>query len=182
MKYTFTGKNISIYDDVKAKTEKKLNRMQKLLPDDAEVFVTISKIRHQFKMEVSVPLHKRLLRAEIVAGDVDSCLDSVVDVLEKQVVKYKGRLRERNRRNATTVEEVSFLEELSDSADMDSADSEIVIHRTKRFALKPMDPQEAVMEMELLGHSFFVFRSAVTDEVTVVYKRNDGEYGLIEPQ
>jgi len=178
MRYTFTGKNISIYDDVKAKAEKKIDRIQKLVPDDVEVFVAISKNRHEYKMEVSVPFHKRMLRAEVKRNDIDACLDTVVDVLEKQIVKYKGRLRERNRRNTATIEELSYLGEQSDPADSPS----IVIHRTKRFALKPMDAQDAVMEMELLGHSFFVFRSASTDEVNVVYKRNDGEYGLIEPQ
>jgi len=178
MHYTFTGKNISIYDEVKAQAEKKINRIQKLIPQDAEVFVAISKMRHQYKVEVSVPLHKRLLRAEVMAGDISSCWDSVVDILEKQVVKYKGRLRERSRRNAATVEEVSFIETQPEPED----DSAIVIHRTKRFALKPMDVQEAVMEMELLGHSFFVFRNDITDEVNVVYKRDDEEYGLIEPQ
>jgi len=179
MKYTFTGKNISIYDDIKTRAEKKLSRIQKLVPEGAEVFITISKIRHQYKMEVSVPLHKRLLRAEITAGDVNACIDSVADVLEKQIIKYKGRLRERSRRNAATIEEQSYSQDLQEPADVSD---EVVIHRTKRFALKPMDAQEAVMEMELLGHSFFVFRNGTTDEVNVVYKRNDDEYGLIEPQ
>jgi len=178
MRYTFTGKNISVYDDVKDKAEKKIGRIQKFVPADAEVFVAISKNRHQYKVEVSVPLHKRLLRAEVTADDVNSCWDSVVDILEKQIVKYRGRLRERSRRNAATIEEVSFLGEQPEPED----NSAIVMHRTKRFALKPMDSQEAVMEMELLGHSFFVFRNDISDEVNVVYKRDDGEYGLIEPQ
>ena len=178
MRYTFTGKNISIYDDVKVRTEKKLDRLQKFIPDDAEVSVAISKLRHQYKVEVSVPLHKRLLRAEITASDINACVDSVAAVLEKQVIKYKGRLRERSRRNAATVEETSFLEDHQEA----DGTADIKIHKTKRFALKPMDAQEAVMEMELLGHSFFVFRNDTTDEVNVIYKRNDGEYGLIEPQ
>jgi len=178
MRYTFTGKNISIYDDVKEKAQKKIDRIQKLVSQDAEVFITISKIRHQYKVEVSVPLHKRLLRAEVTDNDINACWDSVVDILEKQIVKYRGRLRERSRRNVATHEEVSFLETLPEPED----NSDIIIHKTKRFALKPMDAQEAVMEMELLGHSFFVFRNAITDEVNVVYRRNEGEYGLIEPQ
>ena len=178
MRYTFTGKNLSVYDDVKARTEKKLDRLQKLIPGSAEVSVTISKIRHQYKVEVSVPLHKRLLRAEITSNDVNACVDSVVDALEKQIIKYKSRLRERSRRNAATIEEVSFSEDHQEA----DGTTDVKIHRTKRFALKPMDAQEAVMEMELLGHSFFVFRNAATDEVNVVYKRNDEEYGLIEPQ
>ena len=181
MRFTFTGKNLNIFDDVKEKAEKKIGRIQRLIPDDVDVAVTISKVRHQFKVEVSMPLHKRMLRAEVTAGDISACLDSVVDVLEKQIVKYKGRLRERSRRSAVSSEEETFFQNAVQEK-QDSSDSDVVIHRTKRFALKPMDAQEAVMEMELLGHSFFVFRNGTTDEVNVVYRRNDGEYGLIEPQ
>ena len=177
MRYNFTGKNVNVFEDFKEKAERKISRIQKLVPDNVEVFVTLSKIRHQFKLEVSVPLHKRLLRAEVINPDLESALDLVTDILEKQIVKYKNRLRERKRRDAATVEEISYLSEQSEIED----NSTLTIHRTKRFALKPMDAQEAVMEMELLGHSFFVFRNGETDEVNVVYKRNDDEYGLIEP-
>jgi len=177
MRYNFTGKNINVFEDFKDKAEKKISRIQKLVPNDVDVFVTLSKLRHQFKIEVSVPLHKRLLRAEVTNTDLDSALDSVVDILEKQIIKYKNRLRERKRRNTATAEEVSYLDIQAEVED----NSTLSIHRTKRFALKPMDAQEAVMEMELLGHSFFVFRNGETDEVNVVYKRNDDEYGLIEP-
>ena len=180
MRYIYTGKNISIYDDVKAKAEKKIGRIGRLVPEDAEVYVTIGKIRHQYKVEVSIPMHKRMLRAEVTAGDISACLDSVIDILEKQIVKYRGQLRQRSRRVSVSREEESFFQ-VEDPVTDDNSE-EIVIHRTKRFALKPMDTQEAVMEMELLGHSFFVFRSGTTDEINVVYKRNDGEYGLIEPQ
>jgi len=182
MRYNFTGKNMSVFEDFKEKTEKKLDRLGKFLSEDAEVFVSVSKQRHQFKMEVSVPLHKRLLRAEVVDSDLESCLDSVVDILEKQIIKYKGRLREKKRRTADTItpEEVKFLS-VEPAEQAEEKFGEMVIHRTKRFALKPMDVQEAIMEMELLGHNFFVFRSDTTDEVSVVYKRNNDEYGLIEP-
>ncbi|MCL2015146.1 MAG: ribosome-associated translation inhibitor RaiA [Defluviitaleaceae bacterium] len=175
MKYTFTGKNMSLTEDIKQTSEKKINRLAKLLPDSAEVFVAVSKVRHQHKMEVSIPLHKRLLRAEVTAGEINACLDSVVDILEKQVKKYKGQLRERSRRNVATTEEQSYMTDHEEP-------TEIVIHRTKRFAIKPMDAHDAIIEMDLLNHSFFVFRSAATDEINVVYKRKDGEYGLIEPQ
>ncbi|MCL2420953.1 MAG: ribosome-associated translation inhibitor RaiA [Defluviitaleaceae bacterium] len=179
MRYHFTGKNISIYDEVKVQAEKKIDRIQKLVPEHAEVFVAISKNRHLYKVEVSIPLHKRWLRAEVTADEINACWDSVVDILEKQIVKYKGRLKGRNRRKEATIEEVSFIEVEDQRSE---EDAEVVIRRTKRFALKPMDAQEAVMEMELLGHSFFVFRNGVTDEVNVVYKRADEEYGLIEPE
>jgi len=177
MRYSFTGKNVAVADTLKEKTEQKLNRLKKLLPEDAEVFVTFSKVRHEHKVEVSVPVNRRLLRAEVTANEITACLDQVVDVLEKQIVKYKGRLRERKRRDMSVhIEELPLLEEHEDDS------TEVEIYRTKRFDVKPMDIQEAVMEMELLDHSFFVFRNEATDEMSVVYKRHDGKYGLIEPQ
>jgi putative sigma-54 modulation protein len=117
-----------------------------------------------------------VLRAEVTESDINSCLDAIVDKLERQMVKYKSRLRERHRRSPVTHEEMDFIESATSTET-----NELTIHKTKRFALKPMDSLEAVMEMELLGHNFFVFRNDKTDEVNVVYKRTDGEYGLIEP-
>jgi len=179
MRFVFTGKNMTITEGLKDRTMRKLGRLEKLLPEDAEVYVTCSINKHLTKMEVSIPLHKRMLRAEVSDSDVSNCLDSAVDILERQVVKYKTRLRDRRRRSVATNEELLFIES-NDAPPTDP--QEIVIHRTKRFALKPMDAQEAVMEMELLNHDFYVFRNSWTDEINVVYKRNDGEYGLIEPQ
>ena len=179
MRFVFTGKNMTITEGLKDRTMRKLGRLEKLLPDDAEVFVTYSMNKHLTKLEVTIPLHKRMLRAEVTDSDVGNCLDGAVDILERQVVKYKTRLRDRRRRSVATNEELSYIND----ADTPQTDpQEIVIHRTKRFALKPMDAQEAVMEMELLNHDFYVFRNSWTDEINVVYKRKDGEYGLIEPQ
>ena len=183
MRFVFTGKNMTVTEGIKERAMRKLGRLEKLLPDDAEVYVTFSMNKHLTKMEVSIPLHKRILRAEVSNSDAGNCLDSAVDILERQVVKYKTRLRDRRRRSVATHEELQYIDgaELP-QADVTRDEHEIVIHRTKRFALKPMDTHEAVMEMELLNHDFYVFRNSWTDEVNVVYKRNDGEYGLIEPQ
>ncbi|MCL2357596.1 MAG: ribosome-associated translation inhibitor RaiA [Defluviitaleaceae bacterium] len=179
MRYVFTGKNMSVTEGIKDRATRKLGRLEKFLPDNTEVYVTFSENKHLTKMEVSVPLHKRVLRAEVSDTDVSSCIDQAVDILEKQVVKYKSRLRDRRRRAVATNDELTFL----NTPDTDDETSnEIIITRTKKFALKPMDAQEAVMEMELLNHGFYVFRNSWTDEINVVYKRNDGEYGLIEPQ
>ena len=179
MRFVFTGKNMTITEGLKDRTMRKLGRLEKLLPDDAEVFVTYSMNKHLTKLEITIPLHKRMLRAEVSDNDVGNCLDSAVDILERQVVKYKTRLRDRRRRSVATNEELLYIDETETPQ---SESQEITIHRTKRFALKPMDAQEAVMEMELLNHDFYVFRNSWTDEINVVYKRNDGEYGLIEPQ
>jgi len=181
MRFVFTGKNMTVTEGVKERTMRKLSRLEKLLPDNAEVYITFSMNKHLTKMEVSVPLHKRMLRAEVSDNDISNCMDGAVDILERQVVKYKTRLRDRRRRSVATHEELQYIDE-ADIAPAESSQQEIVIHRTKRFALKPMDAQEAVMEMELLNHDFYVFRNSWTDEVNVVYKRNDGAYGLIEPQ
>ena len=177
MRYHFTGKNMHLTDSVKEKTQQKLDRIGRLFPEDTEAHVTFTVVKSIIKTEVSLQLHKRILRAEVSDHDVNVCLDSIVDILEKQTVKYKSRLRERSRRKKATQEEINFISETEAEAEH----SETVIIRTKRFALKPMDAQEAVMEMDLLGHNFYVFRNSLTDEVNVVYKRNDGEFGLIEP-
>ncbi len=180
MRYNFTGKNMNVSDALKEKTQNKLRRMEKLFPQDCEAYVTFTTNRYDAKTEVSIPMHKRVLRAEVSAADINTSLDSVVDILEKQIIKYKTQLRDRRRRQTATPEEVSFID-ASPSPDVVDGSGEIVIQKVKRFALKPMDAQEAVLEMEMLGHGFFVFRNSANNDVNVVYKRKDGEYGLIEP-
>ena len=180
MKFIFTGKNMTVSDAIKERATKKLGRLKKLLPDNAEMQISFSVNKHLTKLEVSVPMHKRILRAEVTDTEITNCLDSAVDILERQVIKYKTRLRDRRRRNVATNEEVLFIDDAEPAINDNS--NEVIIHRTKKFALKPMDANEAVMEMELLNHSFYVFRNSWSDEVNVVYKRNDGEYGLIEPE
>ena len=181
MRFEFTGKNMTVSEGYKERVMKKLGRLDKLLPDDVDVYVSFTENKHLVKMEVSVPMHKRMLRAEVTDADIVNCLDQATDILERQIVKYKSRLRDRRRRSVATGDEITFIAPEVDEAP-ESTDTEVVITRTKKFALKPMDAQEAVMEMELLNHNFYVFRNSWTDEVNVVYKRNDGEYGLIEPQ
>jgi len=182
MRFVFTGKNMTVTEGIKERTTKKLGRLEKLLPEDADVYVTFSENKRLTKMEVSVPMHKRMLRAEVSNEDVSTCMDTAADILERQIVKYKSRLRDRRRRSVATNDELTFLDVAESIEAAESASPEIIITRTKRFALKPMDAQEAVMEMELLDHSFYVFRNSWTDEINVVYKRKDDEYGLIEPQ
>jgi putative sigma-54 modulation protein len=178
MRYVFTGKNMNMTDALKNRTKEKLDRIERLLPDDSEAHVTFTSVKSITKIEVSIQLHKRILRAEVSGHDLAGCLDSMVDILERQTVKYKSRLRERSRRNKATNDEIEFIVQQAPDA---GTEPDTSIIRTKRFALKPMDAQEAVMEMEMLDHSFYVFRNSDTDEVNVVYKRKDGEYGLIEP-
>jgi len=177
-RFSFTGKNIAVTDALKERTIQKLGRLEKLLPFDADVIVKYSVNRQDQRIEVTIPLKRRILRAEVTASDMYAALDGAVDMLDKQMVKYKSRIRSRSRRDASYKEEVESAGEIAENIE----ESPIVIDRTKHFPLKPMDAEEAAMEMEMLGHSFYVFRNGHTDVVNVVYKRNDGAYGLIEPE
>jgi len=184
MRFSFTGKNVVVSQDMKDTTEKKIGRLSRLFPENAEVFVTFSVVKQENKVEVSIPLNKRLLRAEVVAGDMYTAVDGAVDVLDKQMIKYKKRLKDKSRREPHFKSELDFValpdEELA-LVEEDAKEHGIIIERRKHFPLKPMDPEEAVMSMEMLGHNFFVFRHSTTDEINVVYKRNQGTYGLIDP-
>lgn len=180
MRYTFTGKNINISDRFKEKISAKLDRIAKLFPEDTEAVVTLSVIKLDNKIEVTVKLPKRILRAEVTESDMNAAIDEVVDILENQMIKYKNRLVDKSRKD------VSFGVELEEFehgySEYDEDEDGIDIARTKKFPVKPMDPEEAVMEMEMLGHNFFVFRNARTEEINVVYKRKNGSYGLIDPE
>jgi len=186
MKFTFTGKNLVVSQDMKDKTEKKISRLGRLFPENAEVFVTFSAVRQDNKVEISVPFNKRLLRAEVTAADMYAAVDGAVDVLDKQMVKYKQRVKDKSRRDGSFKDELNLLNNFTSTADEQFEDDDVkdestLIERRKHFPLKPMDPEEAVMSMEMLGHSFFVFRNSSTNEINVVYKRKAGTYGLIDP-
>ena len=184
MKFSFTGKNLVVSQDMKDKTEKKISRLSRLFPENTEVFVAFSVVKQENKVEVSIPLNKRLLRAEVVGQDMYTAVDGAVDALDKQMNKYKKRLKNKSRRDHNFKNELEMFNTLPDEdfdIEEDAKDEGINIERRKHFPLKPMDPEEAVMSMEMLGHNFFVFRHSATDEINVVYKRNSGAYGLIDP-
>ena len=179
MKYSFTGKNIEVTEGIKEKSISKINRLSKLFPEGTNVTITISVAKLTQKVEVTIPLQKRVLRAEASAEDLYAAIDEVVDILEKQMIKYKTRLRDKSRRESKFKDEYNvYFKEVEEV----EVNDEKVIEKSKKFAVKPMDAEEAVMEMDLLGHNFYVFRNADTDEINVVYKRNNGSYGHIEPE
>lgn len=179
MRYSFTGKNTTITEALKDKITAKLGRLEKLFPEDISITVTLSVVKLDHTIEVTVNLPKRILRAEVTSDDMYSAIDEVVDVLEKQMVKYKNRLRDKSRRDTSFIEELKAFKEDDDYNDEDEG---IKIARIKKFPIKPMDAEEAVMEMEMLGHNFFVFRNAGNDTFNVIYKRKNGTYGLIDPE
>ncbi|MBM7624153.1 ribosome hibernation-promoting factor, HPF/YfiA family [Sporohalobacter salinus] len=179
MKFIIRGKNIEVTDALKQYTEEKIGKIEKYfddLPIEARISLEVEKERHI--VEVTVYIDGLIIRGEEVTGDMYASIDGVIEKLERQIHKYKTRInrkiKEERRELKADLAEVNLLDE-------DEEDDEPEIVRTKRFAMKPMNVEEAVMQMELLDHDFFVFLNSASEEVNVVYKRNAGDYGLIEP-
>ena len=174
MKFIISGKNIEVTEGIKAAIEEKLGRLDKYLVDDTVVNVTLSVQKGRQKIEVTIPMKGHIIRAEQVSDDMYVSIDLVLEVIERQVNRHKKKLIDKEQ-NAAYLQN-SFVEEETDE------DDEIKIVRSKRFAVKPMYPEDACIQMDLLGHNFYVFRNAETEEVNVVYKRKGNTYGLIEPE
>lgn len=175
VRFDVRGKNLEVTEALREYVEKRLSKLEKFIEDIREAQVTLGVEGDSHKVEVTIPLNGMILRGEEESKDMYSSIDMVVEKLEKQIDKYKTKLYKRYRGAGLKKGLVSEVEAAREEAEP----SKIV--KTKRFALKPMDVEEAIMQMDLLGHSFFVFYNAETEEVNVVYKRNDGNYGLIEP-
>ncbi len=180
MRYNIIGKNIDVWDKTKEMVEHKLDRIQKLFPSDAAATITLSLEKLVSTVEVTIPVNRRTIRAEVQDADMTAAMDKAVDILEGQIVRYKKRMRSRVRQNGER-DKAEYDAILIPEEDLDDTPLH-KIEKIKHFEIKPMDAEEAVMEMEMLGHTFFVFRNGDTDEVNVVYKRKNGSYGLIEPE
>ncbi len=174
MNYMISGKNIDVTEGLKQAVYDKLGRLEKFFNEDTNAQVTFSVEKERQKIEVTIPMKGHIIRAEQVSDDMYVSIDMVVEIIERQVTRYKKRIIDQEQDAAYFQNQ--FLEE------EDDADDDISIIRSKRFAVKPMYPEDACVQMELLGHSFYVFRNAETDEVNVVYKRKGNTYGLIEPE
>ena len=180
MRYNIIGKNIDVWDKTKEMVGKKMDRIAKLFPENTEATITLSLEKQVATVEVTIPMNKRYARAEVQDADMTAAMDKTVDILEGQVVRYKKRMRTKIR-NGADAYAAEYAAILVPEEDLDD-EPLVKIEKVKRFDVKPMDAEEAVMEMELVGHTFFVFRNGETDEVNVVYKRKNGTYGLIEPE
>lgn len=174
MRITITGRNIELTEGLKAAVEDKLGKLERYFAPDTEVFVTLSVEKERQKIEVTIPVKGNIVRSEQVSNDMYVSIDLVEEVIERQLKKYKKKLISKQQNAASFRKE--FIEKETD------VDDEIRIIRTKRFDMKPMYPEDACVQMELLGHNFFVFCNAESEEVNVVYKRNGNTYGLIEPE
>ncbi|SHG53938.1 SSU ribosomal protein S30P /sigma 54 modulation protein [Thermosyntropha lipolytica DSM 11003] len=175
MKFEFRGKNIEVTQALKDYAEKRLSKLEKYIEDVRTAQVAFSIEGEKHKVEVTIPLNGIILRGEEATEDMYASIDAVQEKLERQIEKYKTRLYKHHKAAGF---KQAVAEEVKEEAEKEEG---FKIVRTKRFALKPMDAEEAIMQMNLLGHSFFVFFNAETEEVNVVYRRHDGNYGLIEP-
>ena len=174
MNLVISGKNLDITEGLRSAIEEKIGKLERYFTDTTEVHVTLSTEKNRQKIEITIPMKGSIIRAEESSSDMYVSIDLVEEVIERQLRKYKNKLIDKEQ-NAAHLSQ-SFIE-----AD-DFEDEDIQIIRSKKFAMKPMDPEEACVQMELIGHNFFVFRNSETDEVNVVYKRKGNTYGLIEPE
>ena len=174
MKFIISGKNITVSQGLKTAVEDKLGKLERYFTPDTEVVVTLSVEKERQKIEVTIPMKGNIIRSEQVSNDMYVSIDLVEEVIERQLRKYKNKIVDKQQAAA------NFQKEYLDK-DYEE-DEEVKIIRTKKFGIKPMYPEDACVQMELLGHNFFVFFNAETEQVTVVYKRKGNTYGLIEPE
>lgn len=174
MRFKITGKNIEVTEGLKKAIEDKIGKLDKYFSTEITANVTLSVERDRQKIEVTIPVKGSIIRAEEVSSDMYVSIDLVEEIIERQLRRYKTRIV--NSKQAGGDFSAQYIEKEYDD------EPEIKIVRSKKFGIKPMDPEEACIQMELLGHSFYVFSNSETDEVNVVYKRKNGTYGLIEPE
>ncbi|ULT56439.1 ribosome-associated translation inhibitor RaiA [Neobacillus drentensis] len=182
MKYNVRGENIEVTPAIREYVEKKISKLERYFTEAPDANVNVNLRFNQdksSKVEVTIPLPQLVLRAEETNVDMYAAIDLITDKLERQIRKHKTKVNRKFREKG----EPSFTfaaTESPETLDHDEEDLELV--RTKRFDLKPMDSEEAILQMNMLGHSFYVFNNSDTNRTNVVYKRKDGRYGLIEAQ
>ena len=174
MKFIIVGRNIEVTLGLRAAVEEKIGKLDKYFNPDTEVHVTLSVEKERQKIEVTIPVKGSIIRSEQVSNDMYVSIDLVEEIIERQLRRYKTKLIAQQQAAASF--QPDYLE-----AD-EEEEEEVKIVRTKKFDIKPMYPEDACVQMELLGHSFYVFCNAETDQVNVVYRRKGNTYGLIEPE
>ena len=174
MKFIIVGKNIEVTEGLRAAVEDKIGKLEKYFTAETEAHVTLSVEKDRQKIEVTIPVKGNIIRSEQVSSDMYVSIDLVEEIIERQLKKYKNKLIDKKQSSPY------FRQEFIEKDYMD--DEEVQILRSKKFDIKPMYPEDACVQMELLGHSFYVFCNAETDQVNVVYKRKGNTYGLFEPE
>ena len=174
MNFIISGRNIDITPGLRQAVEQKLGKLEKYFTPETDIIVTLSVEKERQKIEVTIPVKGNIIRSEQESSDMYVSIDLVEEIIERQIKKYKTKIVDK-KQNALAFNE-AFLQEESEPEET------VNIVKTKRFAMKPMDAEEACVQMELLGHSFYVFLNSETEQVNVVYKRKGNTYGLIEPE
>ena len=174
MNIIIIGKNIDVTPGLREAVEEKIGKLEKYFTPDTEVHVTLSVEKDRQKIEVTIPVKGSIIRSEQVSNDLYVSIDLVEEIIERQLKKYKSKLVN-YKHNSDNFKQDYIDKDFTD-------DDEIKIIRSKKFDMKPMYPEDACVQMELLGHNFFVFLNAETDQVCVVYKRKGNTYGMIEPE
>ena len=177
MRITITGRNIELTNGIKEAVEDKLSKLDKYFAPDTDAFVTLSVEKERQKIEVTIPSKGHIIRSEQISSDMYVSIDLVEEAIERQLKKYRAKIVTKKQEGGEL-----FAPDYLDNDFEEDEEGAIKIVRTKRFGVKPMYPEDACLQMELLGHDFYVFRNAETDEVNVVYKRKGNTYGLIEPE
>lgn len=176
MKFNIIGRRYDLTDKIKDYVEKKLGKLDKFFRDESEARVVIGTIKDNDYIEATIYAGGMMYRAEASDKEILAAIDKIVDVIERQIRKNKTRLEKKIKRDATL--DNMLLSGAAYTEGEETKEFEIV--KTKRFVVKPMSTEEAILQMNLLGHNFFVFKNQETDEMNVVYKRKDGKYAIIE--
>ncbi|EHM00637.1 ribosomal subunit interface protein [Lentilactobacillus parafarraginis F0439] len=179
--FNIRGENIEVTQAIRDYVEKRISKLEKYFEKDmkntAHVNLRVYPDK-QAKVEVTIPLPYLTLRAEEVSNDLYASVDLVTDKLERQIRKYKTKVNRKSREKG--FKNLEFIPNETQPADDSDDESKFDVVRTKRLALKPMDNEEAILQMDMLGHDFFIYEDADTSGIDIVYRRNDGRYGLIE--
>lgn len=176
MKVLITGKNIEITDAIRSQTEAKLSKLDKYFHQEINAKVAVSVIKNNQKIEVTIPTGRTVIRAEATDSDLYNAVDTVVDKLGRQLRKHKTKLMNKGH------DTIRFENIEGYVPAADEPDEQAKIVKRKKFEMRPMTEDEAILQMELLGHNFFAFTHADTDTIAVLYKRKDGQYGILEAE
>ncbi len=179
MKISIIGKNIEVSDYLHDLITKKVGKLDKYFPEDTEAHVTLAVERNRHIVEVTIPYAGGIIRGEETSGDMYASVDNVLAKLEKQIVRHRTKLEKNLKAGAFKAPEPVFNETF-DEEDLEEKPAQVV--KIKHFDIKPMTVDEAMLQLELLGHSFYMFTNGDTGVINVLYKRKDGNYGLIEPE
>ena len=173
MKATVSGRKIDMTEEIRKETEKRLEKLTRFFDDDVHVNVTYTALKAQAQVEATIYHGSMIYRGEAAAADKYAALDRACDIIERQIRKNKTRLEKKLKQSA--FDNLPLIED-------DAEEKEFKIVKTKKYTIKPMSPEEAILQMNLIGHTFFLFKNAQTEENNIVYKRKDGNYGLIETE